>query len=204
MANKDERGLLSEKTFYEFLARITGFILASRFVRPGNSTAFFNEMANIATGQESGFKGYEFDVDELADRMNKFDFINSSKITRSIITWQAFQDKQQTLLALEGKYDIEHILPRRREGELIRKANLESIGNKSLLEKEINIRASDYRFRDKANYYLGFLGKKATQIHELAELAQSKSDFTEQDIEQRKQDIINNFINFIRKNNLAK
>lgn len=203
MTNKDERGFLSEKSFYEFLTKITGFILASRFVRPGNTAAFFNAMASIAQGQEADFRGYEFDVNELTDRISTFDFANSSKITRSMITWQAFQDRQQELLALEGKYDIEHILPRRREGELTRKANLESIGNKSLLEKEINIRASDYRFRDKANYYLGYTGKNPTKIHELTELAETKADFTEQDIEQRKQDIIDGFVNFIRKNNLA-
>ena len=204
MANKNESGLLSEKSFYEFLTKITGFILASRFVRPGNTAAFFNAMVSITEGRGADFTGYEFDINELADRISRFDFANSSKITRSMVTWQAFQDKQQELLPLEAKYDIEHILPRRRESELTHKANLESIGNKSLLEKEINIRASDYRFRDKANYYLGNTGKSPTKIHELTVLAESKSDFTEQDIENRKQDIINNFINFIMKNNLAK
>ena len=31
--------------------------------------------------------------------------------------------------------------------------NMESLGNKSILEKKINIRASDYRFSDKIKYY---------------------------------------------------
>ncbi len=38
--------------------------------------------------------------------------------------------------------------------------NLESLGNKSLLEKKIEIRASDYRFEDKIKYYRGYTNNK--------------------------------------------
>lgn len=44
---------------------------------------------------------------------------------------------------------------------------MESLGNKSILEKKINIRASDYRFSDKIKYYQGFTtnkGKKKVQL----------------------------------------
>ncbi|MBR0169061.1 MAG: hypothetical protein IJQ08_10355, partial [Synergistaceae bacterium] len=76
---------------------------------------------------------------------------------------------------------------------------------KSLLEKKINIRASDYRFQDKANYYLGLMPKKpATNIHQLQELAQAKQDFTEQDISQRTEEIISSFMAFVRENNLLR
>ena len=161
-------------------------------------------MADIAAGREANFNGYEFDLKQLRERFLRFDFVNSSKLTKSFVVWQVFQDKYQPLLSLEVKFDIEHILPRRREQELNNKSNLESIGNKSLLEREINIRASDYRFRDKANYYLGNTGKTKTNIHELIELANNLENFTEENIIARNQKILDGFIKFIQANNLAK
>ncbi len=204
MSNKDENGKLNENDFCGFLRKITAFILASRLMRPGNNTPFFNAMADIAAGREANFNGYEFDLKQLRERFLRFDFVNSSKLTKSFVVWQVFQDKYQPLLSLEVKFDIEHILPRRREQELNNKSNLESIGNKSLLEREINIRASDYRFRDKANYYLGNTGKTKTNIHELIELANNNENFTEQDIIIRNKKILDGFIKFIQANNLAK
>ena len=191
MTNKDSRGMLSEKKFFEFLTKITAFMIASRITRPGNTTPFFNAMADIAAGHHVAFKGYEFDIEQLRDAIRKFDFNDSRKITRSMIAWYIFQDELQEVLSLDQKFDTEHILPRKRERELINKANLESLGNKSFLERDINIRASDYRFSDKANYYLGNRGKASTKIHELSELAKTHKDFTEQDIEQRNNIIIN-------------
>jgi hypothetical protein len=87
--------------------------------------------------------------------------------------------------------------------------NLESLGNKSLLEDRINIRASDYRFSDKIKYYNGFTNNKGkfregTQIHELIKLSETNNDFTENDIEKRNKEIIENFINFLNENKLFK
>ena len=64
------------------------------------------------------------------------------------------------------------------------KNSLESLGNKALLEKSVNIRAADYRFDDKKKYYLGFTNDKGkykdgTQIIELKNFALTKNDYTE-------------------------
>ena len=63
------------------------------------------------------------------------------------------------------------------------------LGNKSLLERSINIRASDYRFEDKIKYYKGLknsgkLKNKKTQLQELISLT-TRSDFQEADIIER-------------------
>lgn len=76
-----------------------------------------------------------------------------------------------------------------------------------MLEKRINIRASDYRFADKVKYYKGFENmrkqmKEGTKIKELTDLADSVSDFTEADIVQRTSKIIFSFIEFMHKNGL--
>ncbi len=199
MTNKNKNGMLEEKNFYDFLQKITGFMLASKIMRPGNTTPFFHAMADTACGRKITFRGYEFDLVELESRLMNFDFNDSRKITRGFIAWYVFQDKEQELLSLETKYDTEHIFPRKRKDELRNEKNFDALGNKSLLEKNINIRASDYRFTDKANYYLGrtFTKKQPTKVHELQELARTKNDFTEQDIVQRNKKIIGSFIKFM-------
>ena len=83
--------------------------------------------------------------------------------------------------------------------------SLDALGNKSLLERKINIIASDYRFQDKKKYYLGKISdKNKTNINELRELAKTHSDFTEQDINARTAAIIESFISFIKSCGLTK
>lgn len=86
--------------------------------------------------------------------------------------------------------------------------NLESLGNKALLEKRINIRASDYRFEDKKKYYLGFTNsrnqkKDGTKIAELVTLANTATDFSEDDILARRKSIMDAFLSFLKDNELT-
>lgn len=71
-----------------------------------------------------------------------------------------FQNKEQELISLDIRFDIEHIFAKKRyeneRSSLIDPNNLESLGNKAVLEKRINIRAAEYRFDDKRKYYQGF------------------------------------------------
>lgn len=137
-------------------------------------------------------------------------FSNNRAITKSMLTWWAFQDPGQALLPLETVLEIEHIYARNRhekEHSLSNPRHVESLGNKALLEKRINIRASDYRFTDKVKYYKGFENarkqlKEGTRIKELTDLADSVADFTEADIVQRTSKIIFSFVEFMHKNGL--
>ena len=127
-----------------------------------------------------------------------------------MITWWAFQDVKQPLLSLETIFEIEHIYAKNRhekEGSLTNPSNVESLGNKALLEKRINIRASDYRFDDKKKYYKGFTNTKGqskdgTSIVELTSLMSSSTDFTENDIIARYKAIMDDFINYLKLNGL--
>jgi len=92
---------------------------------------------------------------------------------------------------------------------LVNTEYLESLGNKSLLEKKINIRASDYRFKDKTKYYKGYINnrdqkKEGTDIAELLNLANTLDDFVEADIESRKETIINKFVDYLEAYKLLK
>ena len=116
------------------------------------------------------------------------------------------------MLSLETLLETEHIFARNRqdkEKSLTNKKNLEALGNKALLEKKINIRASDYRFEDKKKYYTGYENsrkqkKEGTKIVELLEFAKTRSDFVETDIEQRNSDIMESFIRFLDEQSLLK
>ena len=84
--------------------------------------------------------------------------------------------------------------------------SLELLGNKSILESRLNVRATDYRFADKKGYYLGTIKrnhkKEGTKVYELAELARNQEDFTEIDIKNRNKRILDGFINYLRANGL--
>ncbi|WP_329380021.1 hypothetical protein [Anaerofustis butyriciformans] len=93
------------------------------------------------------------------------------------------------------------------ESSSIDKKKLDAIGNKAFLEKYVNIRAADYRFSDKKRYYRGFTSnngkeKKGTQNKELLDLADITLDFNENNIDDRTNVIITNFIKYLDENNL--
>ena len=79
-----------------------------------------------------------------------------------MLVWWAFNNEKQKLLPWDTVIEIEHIYARRGNEltPLKNQANLEALGNKAILEKRINIRASDYRFEDKKKHYLGYRTSK--------------------------------------------
>lgn len=212
LANRDAEGHLDDDSLYRFLNLITAFILAYAIERPGVNalrTPVYPEMINIVQHRPVTFSSHRFNRTEIANRFHAFMFTNGRPITRSMLTWWAYNDPEQPLIGLDMTLEIEHIYARKRNeiDPLTSKSNLEALGNKSLLEKRVNIRASDYRFADKRKYYAGFTDGNAnrrpgTAIHELVQLANGHDDFTETDIEQRNDLIIDSFMNYLEDNNL--
>ena len=128
-----------------------------------------------------------------------------------MLAWWAYNDESQQLIPLDVILEIEHVFSRKRQENercLTDKNNLESLGNKILLEKSINIRASDYRFSDKKKYYNGFTNdkgkyKEGTRNTELVMMAKQKDDSCEEDIVTRKKAIIDAFIGYLEQNMLT-
>ena len=79
------------------------------------------------------------------------------------------------------------------------------MGNKSILEKTVNIRASDYRL-DKKRYYLGSdtddTVKHGTVVQDLIEVGQDHEDFTEEDLVKRTELIIDSFMEKLKREDL--
>lgn len=213
MANRDNDGLLDDDKFYDFLSRVTAFIWAYAVTNSGVNalrTPVYAEMVNIVNNQPVTFDAFRFDVQAVTNSFNNYIFSNNRPITRAMLTWWAFQDDKQELLSLESRLDIEHIFPRNRqekEHSLSNRRSLELLGNKSLLEKRINISASDYRFADKKKYYNGYTNlrkqwKEGTKIKELRDIAETNTDFQEKDIVQRNTAIIFAFTEYLKDNDL--
>lgn len=213
MQNKDNEGLLDDEKFYSFLKKITAFIWTYAITNPGVNalrTPVYAEMVNIIENKTVEFADYHFDEKMVRSLFDTFGFYNGRPITKSMLAWWALNNEDQPVLSLETTFEIEHIFAKSRQDKektLKNRKNLEVLGNKVLLEKRINIRASDYRFEDKIKYYQGYTNsrnqyKKGTDITELITLSKTQTDFTEQDIENRNDNIVNSFIAYLKDNDL--
>ena len=213
LQNRDKQGKLNDAEFYAFLNKTIAFVWAYAVYMPGVNalrTPIFNEMVNIVNNRDVDFAGYKFDLLQLKSMFNNYEFNNNRPITKSMLAWWAFENPMQELIELDKVFEIEHIYAKNRyekEKSLDDRKIVEKLGNKSLLEKRINIRASDYRFDDKKKYYSGYTlanGKKKeeTEIVSLKELV-SKVDFTQQDILDRHNEIIESFMGYLTLNQLS-
>lgn len=211
-------GLLEEAPFFQFLERITAFIWAYTLTNPGVDTLrrpAFQEMVRIVQDKDVVFANSRFVREDFVSVYNNYRFSNQRQITKSMLAWWAFQFDKQELLDLGCDLHTEHIYARKRaemEPSATIQPKLELLGNKSLLEQRINIRASDYRFADKAALYKGrqtgkgktSKGKNGTRIYELLEMADQQTDFTEDDIVRRNERILNGFIDYLDRCGLLK
>lgn len=207
-------GLLEEVPFFQFLERITAFIWAYTLTNPGVNalrTPAFQEMVQTVRGAEVTFVNFRFERENFVSVYNNYRFHNQRQITKSMLAWWAFQFDEQELLDLGCSFHIEHIYARNRaeaQPSSTIQQRIELLGNKSLLEQRINIRASDYRFADKAALYKGRQTRKGkangTRIYELLEMADQQTDFTEDDIVRRNERILNSFVDYLDRCGLLK
>lgn len=215
MAHRNALNELDEEKLYSFLNKTIAFIWSYAFIRPGVNalrTPIYPEMINIVNGEEISFSEYLLNESEVTAGIKNYIFTNGRPITKSMLAWWMFQDSSQEVISLDTKLEIEHIYPKKRqenERSLSDKNNIEKLGNKALLEENINIRASDYRFKDKTKYYLGFendkgIYKEGTKDKELVNLSNQFDDYTEQNILDRTEKIYSEFIKFVKEQNLFK
>lgn len=212
LKNKDEEDNLNDDNFFDFLSKTIAFIWAYTLINPGVNalrTPIYAEMVRIVNGDKVDFAKHKFDKEKLIATFNNTTFDNRRPITKSMIAWWAFSYSEQKLLPIETTFEIEHIYAKKRyvmERPNAPEKNIELLGNKSLLEKRVNIRASDYRFIDKTKYYKGYenpKGKKqGTGIYELIHLSDKLSDFTEDNILRRNKEILDGFLSFLEHNML--
>lgn len=212
---RDGANNLDNVDFEKFLSKIMAFIFAYSLTNPGVNALrapVYAEMLKVYAKQPCDFSDFKFDQEHIRKVLENYKFTNNRTVTRSIITWYAFTFLEQRRPSPDyGGFDIEHIYAKERhnkENKLLNPDNLEELGNKILLEKSINIRASDYKFQDKKRYYNGYSDAKgkdhpASMIAEYRELTK-KDDFTEADIMKRDKLIHDRFIAYLDAEGLLK
>lgn len=215
LQNRDKDNMLDDQKFYEFLNKIIAFIWTYAVYIPGVNalrTPVYAEMINIVNNNQVEFNEFKFEGQVIKQSFENYEFYNRRPITKAMLTWYAFQNESQELQSLDVNFDIEHILAKGRQeidSTLKNRKNLECLGNKELLERKINIPASEYRFKDKKKFYYGFITDKGakkvgTNIKDLIELADTHENFEEVDIIERNNKILNEFYKFLKRNNLFK
>ena len=215
MANKDFNGMLDDEKLYNFLNKSIALIWTYAIYNPGVNalrTPIYDEMITIINGGDVTFDKYRFDRESIKQSILNYSFDNRRPITKSMLAWWAFTNEQQAYLSLDQLFEIEHIYAKNRQDTdsgLIDKKNLERLGNKSLLEKSVNIRVSDFRFEDKVKKYKGYMTDKGkhidgTKIQDLLTIDERYHDFNENDIITRNKLIIDSFMDYLQEENLFK
>ena len=205
---------LEENQFLGMLDKVIACTLLYAICRPGQDylrIPLYNEMAKIGSGKTTDFSQYaEWDEQQIRTAFIQFQSTRN-QASKFMLYWWMYQNPRQELLSNEMKLNIEHIFAKNRnlEGILEKKESIELLGNKSLMENKLNIRASDYRFEDKKLYYLGrreVKGKKiaGTQVADLRELAETCETFTETDILARNNNMLQALIDYLRRFELVK
>lgn len=213
LANRTEDGKLDDEDFKMFLDRTIAFIWGYAIMHPGVNalrTPIFAEMLNIVNLNEVTFSDFKFDKEQTRSAILIYDFKNGRPITKSMLALRMMLNKEQSYPKLSQQFDIEHIYPRKRqenEKGLSNNRQIDLLGNKSLLEKRINIRASDYRFEDKIKYYQGFVNSRGQRIGgtenlELKNISNVYKKFGEKEIVERTNLFIDDFMNLLDKNGL--
>ena len=213
LANRTEDGKLGDEDFKMFLDRTIAFIWGYAIIHPGVNalrTPIFAEMLNIVNLNEVTFSDFKFDKEQTRSAILIYDFKNGRPITKSMLALRMMLNKEQSYPKLSQQFDIEHIYPRKRqenEKGLSNNRQIDLLGNKSLLEKRINIRASDYRFEDKIKYYQGFDNSRGQRIGgtenlELKNISNVYKKFGEKEIVERTNLFIDDFMNLLDKNGL--
>ena len=211
LQNRTEDGMLDDAKFHKFLDKITAFIFAYAITNPGVNalrTPVYDEMVNIVNGGEATFSKYKFNGIQARTSFENYVFSNQRGATRSMITWYAFTFPNQDLLGLSEIFHLEHIYSKKRqemEKGLKAENNLDSLGNKILLESSINIKASDYRFEDKKKIYSGEQRRgnynEPSKIAEILDLI-GYDEFEEKQVIDRNEKILDRFFELLQSENL--
>jgi uncharacterized protein with ParB-like and HNH nuclease domain len=211
LQNRTDDGMLEDTKLCKFLDKITAFIFAYAITNPGVNalrTPIYDEMVNLVKGDDATFSKYQFNQTQARTSFENYVFTNQRNATRSMITWYTYTFPKQELLGLNEIFHLEHIYSKKRqemENGLNTESNLDSLGNKVLLESSINIRASDYRFEDKKKIYSGEQRrgnyKEPSKVHEIGDLA-SYDEFEEKQIIDRSKKILDKFFDFLQAEDL--
>lgn len=187
--------------FEDFLRRMVAYLYVLFVLKPMVNevkTPIYKFCVEVETKGDAVF---QTEIPE--DFAKRMDLLSQriSKMVKPLILLNSYLygDAQELIT---GKIEIEHILPKKwKEANYFGwnrdKANekLESIGNKILLEKSMNIQAGNNYFGEKKKKY------SESPINEVKELSKRPSnDWLEEDIDARRKEMCDRLITFFNDN----
>ena len=200
LVNKDHDGMLDDEKFYNFLNKITAFImgfsLMGKFVSDFRAP-LYAEMLNVVNGSEIEFQRDKFDLERLKNAFLHYEFTQKKVLTKMMLVWWAFLNDEQQIIKLSQKLEVNYIYPEERLGSLVKL--FKKLGNISLLP---NVKVRLNRVSDKLkSWYHGDI-REEVKIQELYDRPFAK--FTKEDIVRRDDLMLQKFIDYLKKNDLIK
>lgn len=188
LLHKNKKILIDNNKFSNFLMRLTAYVLCvnlniteTRSFGPSIS----NKLSMVYKNQEFSKEG--FNALNLETTLENFDFDSKKTITKSLLTWWAYNFKSQNLLSFDETWLIDYVCQPKKYNNKINSDVLESLGNKILIEKPLkNVNLNK---------------KKNTNIVEYFDLYNEKN-VTSDYIISRNKNIIDSFINFVNSTKL--
>ena len=205
LANRYDDGMLDDKRFYNFLDKITAFImgysLMGKFLADFRAPLYI-EMLNIVNDAEVEFQKYKFDLERLKNSFAHYEFTERKGLTKMMLVWWTFLNKEQNIIKINQELEFNYIYPIGRLEKYGSKgiAIFESLGNKSLSPRK-KIRVN--RMSDKTkSWYQGDISDEEVSIKDSYDVPFEK--FTEEDIVRRYDSMLQEFIDYLKKNDLIK
>lgn len=207
LVNRGDNARLNQDEFHGYLQRLIAFLYGG--VVAGMSRNWETREVDREAGYLAGRLGNapspllnRFKEGQIQDSLSGLR--PGKRINKGILAWWMMSQDGQPVMPLSTEFDVEHIYARQRfknrPGE-IDEEQLECLGNKSLLEKRINIRASDYGFDDKRAIYRGERGNRSgTEVMELLSIANGGDGFSATHIDERDRRIKEGFVEFLKDN----
>lgn len=185
-----------EENFLMFLRKLFTELSAKYIITPtinAVKTSILNLNSEIIKSSKPKFIFPEIDLNELKSEM-----VTPHRNTVRMILKSISYESQDTLLP--GKWEIEHILPRKwqtsyfsnRSDEEVEEI-VENIGNKIPFEKKLNITASNGYFNKKKESY------KESEIQVVLDLYNENNDWGIEDINERNIRVSDKYIELLKR-----
>ena len=198
MKNKDSQAF--ESDFEIMLQNLVAFLFAKFIEKPTVNAIkddIYSSCISINTENKLNYK-FTFNEQFLSQRIEEF---SSSRLSRALLLLYAYLNPEQTK-PIPNSFHIEHIFPKKWQntnynGWTKEDANLylDRFGNKTVIEKKLNIQAGNGYFRAKKEKY------DISGIATVQELAKyPKDDWIQSDIENREAKFKQTLMDFFKKN----
>lgn len=212
---REENKLYDEATINNLLNRFLAFTII-RSIQGEIANAFKwdwtkKEWSTLNKNPENFFEKCRIHQSNVENIFRNFrDARNKTFVRQAVLSYWFFREETQELPSPKDKFSIEHIVARDmtnfqkfQEPDLI-----ESLGNMAFLESRINTRANNSTFAIKKQCYLGFIDKgqhsPGTVNRELQHIAQTYNDFTETDVRNRNEAMLQAVLDLLGKYNLLR